>query len=124
MVTAAKFFLYFCLSYLILCVPISHRPLFQHMHAITAPYAKQLIKKVKKASAKTWHQTKRLFLNSTPDLQDTIHTGLSALEKQKADLDLLETHEHYTPEEKAIIEEALEQDPTLREESDDKINKD
>ena len=123
MMTAAKFFLYFCLSYLILCVPISHRPLFQHMHAITAPYAKQLVKKVKRASAKTWHQTKRLFLNSTPDLQDTVHTGLSAIQKQKAALDLLETREHYTPEERALIEEALEQDPSLDEDSESKIIK-
>ena len=109
MISAAKFFLYFCLSYLILCVPISHRPLFQHMHAITAPYAQQLIKKVKKVSAKTWHQTKRLFLNSTPDLQDSVHTGLSGQVKPKVNLDLIEESEHYTPQEKALIEEALEQ---------------
>ncbi len=124
MITAAKFFLYFCLSYLILCVPISHRPLFQHMHAITAPYAQQLLKQVKKASAKTWYQTKRLFLNSTPDLQDTVHTGLSAIQKKKADLELLESHEHYTPEEKALIEEALEQDPSLEDDAESKIIKD
>lgn len=80
------------------------------MHAVTAPYAQQLLKKVKKVSAKTWYQTKRLFLNSTPDLQDSVHTGLSGQAKPKINLDLLEGNEHYTPQEKALIEEALEQD--------------
>ena len=109
-----KFILYFTLSYSVLCVPISHRPLFTHLHALTSPYTQQAMVYLKDASKKGWEQTKKLFSNSTPQVSDSVRTTFSGTRKVISREELNVTvdedgrpQDSYTQEERDLLNKVL-----------------
>jgi hypothetical protein len=109
----AKFIIAFCLSYAILCIPVSRQPLFSHLHQWTTPYAQEFMSYLKDASKRGWEHTKKLFSNSTPQMQDSVHSTFSAPQKEiyRSPAIIVEDNgevlDTYTREEKELLTKIL-----------------
>lgn len=109
-----KSLVYFCLSFVILCIPIRKDPAFFHLYKLTAPYTEKLFKSVKDETLKSLKESKKIgkqaLLNINPKKhQDTISSTnsgtlkLNLKEKEKEK----ETMDSYTEEEKALLRKIL-----------------
>jgi hypothetical protein len=105
-----KSFVYFTLSFIILCIPIRKDPAFIHLYKLTAPYTQQLFKSVKDETLKSIKESKKIgkqaLLNITPKKhQDSIsntNSGTRKLSKKEQ-----ETMDSYTEEEKELLRKIL-----------------
>jgi len=109
----AKFFISFALSFSILCIPVSGKPLFNHLQKWASPYAQEAIVYLKDLSHKGWEQTKKLFSNSTPQMQDSIRSTFSHQKRVQQNYSTVtvdsdgETQDSYTKEEQELLNKVL-----------------
>lgn len=61
-----KFFLYFCLSFLLLSIPVEKKQLFYHLDQLTISYTRPLFEKTKNFMAKQMKNTTILGINLFP----------------------------------------------------------
>jgi hypothetical protein len=116
-----KFFVYFTISFLILCIPMgNHMNLFDKIYIHAYPLMEQITKGAKKQLKSTSNFTEKLFTNSKPasyhhlnlnnaeqtdsiDIDtDEVSVGLSAREKQDNEGNSQGHYKDYLNEEKEI----------------------
>jgi len=110
-----KFSLYFCLSYLILSLPIHKRPIFQHLYIHTSPHTATIVQEIKLIFYKITGQVGKFFSNSKPITQksmDSIKASYASpkrkiVNKRPVNENIVEGE--YTVEEKALLKKILEQ---------------
>ena len=109
-----KFFLYFSVSYLILCFPIKNSTLFSYTYRHSSPLTKKVYEKIIDKSEKLFKSgikfSKDLFNNSLPKHLDEINSSLSSIKKDKAtkiehSLKKESLHENYQDKHETYTEE-------------------
>ncbi len=92
-----KYFIFFLLIFLILCIPISDKPLFYHAYEAFEPLTKQLFTFVKKEGEKKLDEGKKV---STEYLMDNVQDKIKKM-------DIPKSEEPLSIEEKEFLEQIL-----------------
>ncbi|TNE98089.1 MAG: hypothetical protein EP326_10430 [Deltaproteobacteria bacterium] len=114
-----KFTIYFSISFVILCIPIQNRTLFNLIHKHASPYTTQIFSEVEKAASNQIQKgskfTKKFFSNSNPDQQDKVIAKFSSTKKPMMEnveelmKDEDTEEEGYTVEEKELLNKILKE---------------
>lgn len=113
MLNFIKGIIYFSASFAILCIPVSHEPLFNHLHEFIAPVTRDLFHSIKEEGKKGIEEGKKLgkkaLFEVTPkeEISDAISSSRSAIKHESNQLHPTK----YTIEEKALLEKVLEENP-------------
>ena len=119
MIFMIKFTIYFSISFIILCIPIQNKTLFNLMHHHTKPYTTQIFSNVEQAASEQIKNgssfTKKFFSNSDPgDHQDKVINKFSSTKKiaiENVD-ELMKDDvqdEEYTVEERELLNKILKE---------------
>lgn len=104
--TIFKTFGFFFICFLVLCIPIKDRTLFDHLFRASKPVGKIISEGAETGLQKTQIYGKKLFSNSDPAVvnqQDEVRSvNASARKIPKAKLD------HYSEDEEAALNQAIE----------------
>lgn len=111
-----KFSISFILSYFILSMNVSNRPLFYHLNAITGPVGNDIQKSISKSFKNSVKKTKEIgqqFINSSIPkyLDDSIKSKQSAVKKehiQKKNFHFI--REDLRTDEKITLDKIIEKD--------------
>lgn len=105
-----KFMITFCVSFLLLSIPVQEKPLFYYLNRWAKPITDEvftgskdvLLKGVKKSK----NFSQKLFNNTVP--QDEISLQNSSIDKKEVLKNIEHDHgEHYTEEEKDMLKKIL-----------------
>ncbi|MFZ8933243.1 MAG: hypothetical protein ACO20H_00230 [Bacteriovoracaceae bacterium] len=107
-----KFFIYFTISFAILCIPIQKQRAFDHIYDFAIPTARSLIRSFKKDALENIRIGKKLgkkyLLNVEPvQIEDTVSNGHAAAQGYIESN--IEPIDEYTAEEKEILKKILEE---------------
>lgn len=106
-----KFFITFCVSFLLLSIPVQKKPLFYYLNDWARPITEEvfagskdvLLKGVKKSK----NFSQKLFNNTTPE-SDEISLSNSSIDKKEMLKSIEHDHgEHYTNEERDMLKKIL-----------------
>jgi len=118
MIFMIKFTVYFSISFVILCIPIQNRTLFNIIHKHAKPYTTQIFSEAEKAASNQIDKgskfTKKFFSNSNPDHQDKVMAKFSSTKKPLVENidELMKDEEHdegYTAEEREMLNKILKE---------------
>ena len=100
-----KFLVYFVISFGILCIPLSNRPLFTYLHKFTAPMWSDIKQTTTNGIRNTQKLGHKMFSDAVPTndiLGETSSAPTRDLKHDKAPDDT------YTQEERALLNKILE----------------
>ncbi len=118
MIFMIKFTVYFSISFVILCIPIQNKTLFNIIHQHARPYTTQIFSEVEKAAStqiqKSSKFTKKFFSNSDPEQQDKVMAKFSSTKKPPVENveELMKDEDHeegYTVEERELLNKILKE---------------
>jgi hypothetical protein len=92
-----KYFIFFLLSFLVLCIPISDKPLFFHAYDTFSPFTKQLFTFVKKEGEEKLDEGKKV---GAKYIMDTVPEKIKKM-------DIPKSSEPLSIEEKEFLEQIL-----------------
>jgi P2-related tail formation protein len=106
-----RFPIYFCLSFAILSIPISHRPLFSHLDRLISPYTARISKAIGREANHLGEEVKdigtKLFATSAAKT-DEVSQALSATRTEAISSGIKSAeHEEYTNEERELLERIM-----------------
>ena len=112
MFTFLKFFLYFSISFAILCIPMQNKILFVRLYEVIGPKSGKLVTNFGESTSKSIKQglkiSKQFFDNSKPqsieEIKGSISSGVVQVEK-KSD----EVSEAITDEEEKFLKKVLKE---------------
>jgi hypothetical protein len=114
MFSMIKFTIAFCLSFVLLSIPVQKKPLFYYLNNWAAPITGEIFSQSKSVLIKGVKEgknfSKKIFNNAKPDL-DKISTQSSSIDRVKrATLETLdkESHGEYTDEERSMLSKILQ----------------
>ncbi len=105
-----KFFFYFTISFIILCVPVSQKNIFYYLDKAAAPYTEEIFSVIRSKAIEGKKIGENFFNNSTPKVSDSVNSSYSST-KKKNNLEEQLEHDHseepYTVEEKQMLLDIL-----------------
>ncbi|MCO4792988.1 MAG: hypothetical protein KC493_04710 [Bacteriovoracaceae bacterium] len=114
-----KFTVYFSISFIIMCIPVNNKTLFNLIHKHAKPYTTQIFSKVEYEAGEQIKKgskfTKKFFSNSNPPHQDQVISKFSSTRKEtfKNVEELIkndgEDSEEYSREEKELLNKILKE---------------
>ena len=104
-----KFSFYFVLSYMILCIPLKERQVFDHLYQLTSPYTESLFSIIKVKGKEGLEESKKIFSNTKPSHGDKVKSRLSSIQKKSLRKEIESPSESYTNEEKELLKKILKE---------------
>jgi len=106
MFSALKFVISFCLSFLLLSIPVQNKPLFFYLYGWAQPITEEVFSGSKEVLLNGVKQSKnfgkKLFSNTAPST-DKISTKSSSINRSKESLEEISNNESFTAEEKGML---------------------
>lgn len=103
--TIFKTFVFFFICFIVLCIPIKDRTLFEHLFRVSRPVGKIITEGAETGLQKTQTYGKKLFSNSDPAIitRDEVRSVNSSAKKvTKKSLD------HYSEDDEKALNQAIE----------------
>lgn len=107
-----KFFICFCVSFVLLSIPVQRKPLFFYLNEWASPITSEIFSSSRDVILDSIQKSKKvgtkLFNNTKPGNEDVISTQSSAVEQLNKEVEHDFDHgETYTEEEKHMLKEIL-----------------